>query len=112
MQWGDSALSCPELKARYDQLGPLVKDAGRLLPLPDAPDEPIEPTRPITFLPLFGPLIAMGMDSAAREQAASEAAQTHLAIEFQTATIAHQRGHEAMDRRQDLVYLASQKGCN
>lgn len=83
-----------------------------MLPLPDGSDEPIEPTRPITFLPLFGPLIAMGMDSAAREQAASEAAQTHLAIEFQAATIAHQRGHEAIDRRQYLVYLASQKGCH
>ena len=111
MQWSDLSMNCEQIKVHYDQLGPLVNDAGRLIPLPGAPVQKDEGTSPITFIPLFGPLIAMGMDSASREQAAYEAAQVGSNPEVKSAIIAHQRGHEAIDRRQYLLYLASQKGC-
>jgi len=111
MQWGDPNLSCEQIKAKYDQLARLVKDAGRLIPLPNAPGEETGGTSAITFIPLLGPLIAMRMDSASRAQAAFEGADFDPAQQLQAATIAHQRGHEAIDRRQYLVYLASQKGC-
>lgn len=111
MQWGDANLTCGQIKARYDALAPLVKDAGRLIRFPARGEAPSQGTSPITFIPLFGPLIAMGMDSASREQAAAENAQIDPDREFAAATIAHRRGHEALDRRQYLAYLGSQKGC-
>jgi hypothetical protein len=112
MRWHDLSRSCEELKAEYDALDPLVKDASRLLPVPKAGTVPPEGTSPITFIPVFGPLIAMGMDSSSRAQAAFDAAAIDAEDrEFVAATIAHQRGHEAIDRRQYLVYLATQKGC-
>ncbi len=111
MQWGDLTMDCEQIKANYDRLGPLVKDAGRLIPLPNSAVQKDEGTSAITFIPLFGPLIAMGMDSASRERAAFEAAQLGSDPELRSAIIAHQRGHEAIDRRQYLLYLALQKGC-
>lgn len=112
MRWSDLSQSCERLKAEYDALDPLVKDASRLLPVPKAGNIQPDGTSPITFIPLFGPLIAMGMDSSSRAQAAFDAAAVDAEDrEFIAATIAHQRGHEAIDRRQYLVYLASQRGC-
>jgi hypothetical protein len=112
MQWSDLSQGCEKLKAEYDALDPLVKDASRLLPVPKAENAQPEGTSPITFVPVFGPLIAMSMDSSSRAQAAFDAAAIDAEDrEFVAATIAHQRGHEAIDRRQYLVYLASQKGC-
>lgn len=111
MQWRDLAMDCNQLKAEYDQLGPLTKDAAQLIPLPKAPI-PAQPIlNPITFIPLFGPLIAVGQGSAAQERAEFEAAQASPDPSVESAIIAHQRGHEALDRRQYLLFLASQKGC-
>lgn len=111
MQWGDLTMNCEQIKAQYEQLGPLVKDAGRLIPLPNPAVQKDEGTSAITFIPLFGPLIAMGMDSASRERAAFEAVRLGSDPELKSAIIAHQRGHEAIDRRQYLIYLASQRDC-
>ncbi len=112
MRWSDLGRSCEELRAEYDALDPFVRDASRLLPVPKAANIRQEGTSPITFVPVFGPLIAMGMDSSSRAQAAFDAAAIDADDrEFVAATLAHQRGHEAIDRRQYLVYLASQKGC-